>query len=89
MGGIRFRVLSDLARMEAHPKITCPKCGHSAIYERAGLISLFHAKGWNPSLEVAGAHLRCSKCDHKGARVEAAVLDRKQRVPVPRVIWER
>lgn len=89
MGGLRFRTIHDLAKVDAHLGVTCNKCGHQVVLERQGVEDLFMAKGWNTTLEAAGYRFRCEKCGHRGAALRAVKLNERQPVERPRVLWER
>lgn len=89
MGGVKFRTISDLAKMDAHLGITCNGCGHYVVMERRGVAEFFRYKSWNTTLESAGYRFRCRKCGHRGASLRAVKLNEREKAPLPKVLWER
>jgi DNA-directed RNA polymerase subunit RPC12/RpoP len=89
MGGVKFRTISDLGKMDAHLGITCNGCGHQVVMQRQGVEQYFLSRSWNTTLEAAGARFRCRKCGHRGASLRAVQLNERERAPVPKVLWER
>lgn len=89
MGGIKFRTIGDLAKMDAHLGVTCNGCGHEAVLQRQGVQDLFLRKCWNSALEAAGSRFRCEKCGRRGASLRAVKYNEQAPVARPKVLWER
>lgn len=89
MGGVKFRTIGDLAKMDAHLGITCNGCARQVVMQRQGVEQFFHDRCWNTALEAAGARFRCRKCGHRGASLRAVKLNKRERAPMPKVLWER
>ena len=89
VGGVKFRTISDLAKMDAHLGVTCNGCGRQVVLQRQGVEELFQRKGWNTTLEAAGYRFRCEKCGHRGATLRPVKLNQRAKVPRPKVLWER
>lgn len=89
MGGIKFRTLHDLGKLDAHVGVTCNGCGRRVVLARQGVLEWFAAKGFNPAIEAAGHYFRCTECGHKGARIDAVAVNEEKPLERPRVIWER
>jgi hypothetical protein len=75
MGRFYPKNLTDLIRVEAQLRVTCPSCGRTALFDPKQIISYYRAHGWNTAWEIAGMHFHCSGndrglgCGGRGARL--------------------
>ena len=60
--------LSDYERHRANVLVVCG-CGHRGVLDAGKLRRWFFCHCWNDAIEVLGAHLRCSVCLGRPARI--------------------
>jgi hypothetical protein len=83
MGIPRPKRLSDLIRLEAHLKVTCPGCGRTGVFPVQDLLAYFRSRGWNAAWDAAGGRFRCEGCGRRGAHLSLAPMERPAAVAVP------
>ena len=90
MGIARPKDLSDLIRLEAHLKVTCPDCGRSGIFPVKDIIAYFRSRNWNSAWSVAGRRFRCEGlgpdrgCGRRGATLSLSPIAPPAAASVPR-----
>ena len=88
MGIPRPKDLSDLIRLKANLRISCPKCGRSGVFLTRDVIAYFRSKNWNSAWQAAGERFRCEGfgkgCGHKGALLSLAPIEEPFKPPVPK-----
>ncbi|WP_129792586.1 hypothetical protein [Sphingosinicella sp. CPCC 101087] len=57
-----LRDLFDAAARQRRVRITCPRCGHAAIFESAALWWYFHRRAWRHNLASAARRFVCVPC---------------------------
>lgn len=67
---IRLGQLSDYERHGANVLVEC-WCGHKGVLDAQKLRRWYFCHRWNDAVEVLGAHLRCSVCLSRPARIRA------------------
>ena len=86
-----LRTLSDIDRLGGLLRVTCPRCGRTALYDAKVVETYFYSKGLNTALEVAGSYFRCDGglngeegCGQRGARLSMEPKPVAPEIPKPR-----
>jgi len=72
MATARFETIMDFARQDVDAAVRCEGCRHVRKLTAEQLATIF---GLGTRIVTAERRLRCSRCDHKGARLR----------PIPRL----
>ena len=86
MGIARPKSLTDLPRLNANLRVTCPSCGRSGVYPAKDVIAYFIGKGWNLAWDDAGSRFRCDGGEHDrgcGTRGARLGIEPASHRPVP------
>lgn len=60
--------LFEAAAWQYAVRVTCGRCGHSAVFDPHALWWLFERKRWNDSLPAAARRFACMDCRSHGRR---------------------
>jgi hypothetical protein len=90
MGIPRPNDLADLGKLDADLKVTCRRCGRSAVFPLLPLVNHFRQRGWNTAWHSLGHRFACRGVVGRagcGAKDVALGLDPKDKPdpPTPRL----
>ena len=92
-----LRDLWDAAVRHRTIRLTCPKCGHSALISASSLWYLFHRNGWKDWFADVRRRCVCLICLHRrGEKVRNPRLDLVDELPTemrlpepPEIEWKK
>ena len=59
-----YRHITDCALFHENLRVKCRGCSNEKIFSGYALWWLFHRKGWDDSLKIAGRRFRCIRCSY-------------------------
>ena len=82
-----LRDLFDAAVRGRSIRLTCPRCGHSAVLSSHALWWLFHRKGWIDTFAAVRKRCLCLLCLHRrGRKVRDPELELVDEAPTDTIL---